>query len=212
MSKTQAKPEETPAIQTLELVLETKKVKTWEPFITVSGQQIVNASIGDIKDLQERIKKQMDGAKEDTYSEIKAIQRILLAKPVKRDGKGKPILHPQAGVQQIEDISLEEQRPRNRMLWAIEDALKGKEPEDVKKITIKFHSIPDIKKPKYADALLLSELVGYDMEKSSDVGIHFLDFLMKFRHVRNEAGDLVEDDEARPTLKTQAKAIISQSA
>jgi len=204
--------DKTTTTQTLELVLETRQVKTWDPIITVDGQQIANASIDDIKDLQKRLKEQLEKSiKESTFCEITEIQKILGARPIKRDSKGKPVLHPQAGIAQIEDISLEEQRPRNRILWAIEEALKGKAPADVKKITIKFHAIPDIKMPKYADALLLCTLVGYDTEKNPGIGVHFVDFAMKFNHIRNEDGDLVEDDEARPTLKTQANAIISQS-
>ncbi len=207
-----AKSDEIPATQILELVLETKTVKVWDPILTVGGRQIAEASIDDLKDLQKRLQEQIkEGKKEEIFSEIEEVQKILGSRPIKRDSNGKPVLHPQAGVPQIEDISLEEQRPRNRMLWAIEEALKGKAPADVKKIVIKFHSMPDLKKPKYADALLLCTLVGYDTEKNKGLGIHFVDFAMKFNHIRDENGELIEDDEARPTLKTQANAIISQS-
>ncbi len=198
--------------EVLELVLETKKVKTWEPIITIDGRQIVSATTDRLKELQQALKNEYDkGAKENTFSEIQEVRKILMANPIKRDDKGKPILHPQAQVPQEEPASLEEQRPRNRMLWAIEEALKGKDPDDVEKIKVKFHSIPDLKKPKYADALLLCKLVGWATQKNMGIGIHFVEFAMKFVHIRNEDGDLVEDDETRSTLRTQAKAIISQS-
>ncbi len=210
MTKRQTSDEKDTPPTVLELVLETKKVKAWDPIITIPGKQIVAASIDQLKELQKELKKQYDkGVKETTFSEIAEVQKILRALPIKRDDKGKPILHPQAGVEQIIDAPVEEQRPRNRMLWAIEDALKGKEPEDVKKITIKFRAIADLKQPKYADALLLCDLAIWDLQKNRSIGMHFVDLVQKFGHIRDEDGDLVEDDEARATLRTQAKAILS---
>ena len=203
-----AKAEEAPTV--LELVLETKKVKSWDAIITLPGRELVKATVDEFKELKKRLEKEYEkNVTESVFSEIAEVQKILMALPIKRDDKGKPILHPQAGVEQIIDVPLEEQRPRNRILWAIEDALKGKEPEDVKKITITFRAIADLKQPKYADALLLCDLVGWSTRKNRKVGLHFVDLAMKFVHIRNEDGDLVEDDEARATLRTQAKAILS---
>ncbi len=219
--KTTESNKESAAPTNLELVLETKTVKTFKPIITVPGEQIAAATLEQLEGLQKAVKAQYERAdKESIFSEIREVQKILMANPIKRDGKGQPILQPirdqqgntQAMVPQEDLPSLEEQRPRNRMLWAIEEALKGKKPGDVKRIVVKFHSVPDLKKPKYADALLLSKLVEWDTQKNMGLGVHFVDFAMKFNHIRNEAGDLVEDTETRETLKTQANAIISQGA
>lgn len=208
-----AKEDAAEAPKVLELILETRKIKVWDPIITIDGRQIVNATIDQLKQLKKDLKEQYEKVSgEDTFCEILEVQKTLRALPMKRNDKGKLVLHPQAGVPQEEQVPLEEQRPRNRMLWAIEDALKGKDPMDVNKIAVKFHSTADIKRPKYADALLLAKMVGWDTEKNLGIGIHFVDYAMKFNHIRNEDGDLVEDDEARSTLKTQARALISQSA
>ncbi len=197
--------------EVLELVLETVPVHAWESIITVLGDQIAAATVDQLVELQKDIKKMQDKKESTDFSEIKEVQEILRAKPLKRDKQGKLEIHPQGGMPYEIPHELEDQRPINRILWAIEDQLKGKDPMDVKRITIKFHSIPDLKRPKYADALYLCKLVKWATEKNASIGMHYVDFAMKFNHIRNEKGELVEDDETRSTLKTQATAIISQS-
>ncbi len=203
--------EEADKPEVLELVLETVPVHAWESIITVPGDQIVNATVDQLVDLQKQLKKMQDKKESTDFSEIQEVQEILRAKPLKRDKQGKLENHPQGGMPYEVPHDLEDQRPINRILWAIEDQLKGRDPMDVKKITIKFHSIADLKRPKYADALYLCKVVKWGTDKNVGIGMHYVDFAMKFNHIRNEEGELIEDDEARPTLKTQATAIISQS-
>lgn len=194
--------------EVLELVLETKEVKYWEPYVTVEGHQIAEASDEDLKILRNGIKKRYDDEESDKpFSEIKEVQRILRGKPLKRDEKGKLVLHPQAQIPQMEDFSIEESRPRNRILWAIEEALRGRRPEDVKKIAIRFTFKSDLKQPKYSDAELLAKLVGWATERVRGLGDHWPDFREKF--VPTEWPSKPEASR-QGCLLTEAKRIISE--
>jgi len=169
--------------EVLTLVLVTKEIAPWEPNITIDARQIVrlnNQGLIDMrKGLVERIK---DEKGDSTYSEIRQLQNILKAKSILRDEEGEPILHPQAGIQQEKPFDIEEQRPRNRMLWAIEDALKGRKPVDVKQITMKFTRQADLKQPKWSDAVFLCELVGQSTKENFQLGMHIVEFREKFVH------------------------------
>lgn len=202
------------APEVLELVLETKEVKYWEPFINIDGHQLIDASDEDFHDLQEDLKKRYENAEsEKIFSEIREVQRLLRGKPKKRDKDERPILvplsrdNPDVKVPQYEDFDIEESRPRNRILWAIEDALKGKEPEDVKKITIRFTLKADIKQPKYSDAVLLAKIIGWGTEKVRGIGDHWPDFRNKFVPIE-WPGDQKASEQG--CLLTEAQRVIKE--
>jgi len=151
----------------LELVLNNVEANYWDTVITVDGNQIAGASDEQMLELRDGVTKRIEGDESDEiFSEIAELQRILKAKPFKRDKNGKVELHPQLQIPITEDFDIDENRPRNRILWAISDALKGKKPKSVKSITIKFGLIADLKKPKYSDAEFLAILVGRDTMKT----------------------------------------------
>ena len=180
MAKDKTDKPDTPEILTLELVT-FQDEGAWDDDVTVAGNQIAAASDKQLTDLRTDIKEMAEKKeKENVFSEIAEVQRILKAKPLKRDADGKIVLHKQADVPIVEDFDIEENRPRNRILWAISDQLKGKNAKDVKKITIKFGLIADIKKPKYSDAELLANLVGFDTEKTRGLSEAWPNFRDKF--------------------------------
>lgn len=172
--------------EVLELILETREIEPWEPTISIDGRQIVSASDEDLIKMRDEIKASYEKEEGDNiFCEIAELQKILKAKPLKRDEKtGKPILqkHPQFGIETVvvEDYDMDEQRPRNRILWAIHDQLKGKIPQDVKKIVLKFTQTADLKQPKWKDAIFLSKLVKHATQEHPRLGYYIVDFADKF--------------------------------
>ncbi len=179
-SKDKTEKADTPEVLTLELVT-FKDEGAWDDDIIIAGAQIVGATDKQLTNLRDDIEKVTETKEKDNlFSEIAEVQRILKAKPLKRDDKGKIVMHKQYDIPIVEDFDIEESRPRNRILWAISDQLKGKDAKDVKKITIKFGAIADLKKPKYSDAELLAKLVGFDTEKTRGLSEAWPNFRDKF--------------------------------
>jgi len=183
--------------EVLDLVLENQEIQPWEPTIIVDGYQIAGASDKTLKQMRDNIEQRIkDEVGDKTFSEIAEVQRILKARPLKRDDKGKPVLqkHPQLGIETVVEkpFDIEEQRPRNRLLWHIEDLLKGKKAKDVKKITLQFHVTADLKQPKWEDAIFLAELVKYATDEHSQLGYWIVDFADKFAELKDRTEKLVK--------------------
>lgn len=182
-SKEKTKAVEGPEV--LELILETRDIEPWEPTINIDGRQIAGASDAELQRIRDNVEASYEREIGDKiFCEIAEVQKILKARPVKRDKDDKPILqrHPQLGIDTVvwEDYSIDEQRPRNRILWAISDQLKGRNPKDVKKITVGFHVTADLKQPKWEDAEFLAKLVKYATDEHPQLGYWIVEFADKF--------------------------------
>jgi hypothetical protein len=200
------KNEETNEIEFLELELVKSEAKYWEPVLTIDAGQLVNATDKEALALRDSVNKQVENDESDEFiSEIVETIRILKAKPLKRDEDGKLELHAQYGIPQTMQHSVEDLRPINRILWAIEDALKGKKPEDAKSIIIKFGLRADLKKPKYSDAEYLANLVALDTETVRGISGAWPVFRDKF--VPEDWDDDKEKSSMDGCLLTESKKI-----